>query len=562
MNFGLLEHGCYDAELWSGVDRFGEPRRLSEMFGLPTWFEGFALAIYGNQVAIAAPPHDADVLLDRFSDEIKIIKIGENTLLDWLLEKLPQGGRLWIDRDGLTDRHIRALVGIFENSGIVCILGQRMRAVPVRSASPDDRCDLFRVLPEIDAFSRMRKLQRRLDDNGIRKYLFSRGVVPSWMLGLRPLKSNASRIIPGHLLLEARGAATLFTDANTSPLFDSRLQSMGVSIKKCIELHYELTSSTDDVHSDLGTLPSSLTPTSADDIRLLDAPDFSLDLLPVASPPEISDLRIVHHGIGKAFVETMAEAEPFVLKAQLTELDLHAILEEKFRSISGYLLPAFPSIIASGPRSAYPHPDPPITDRVIEPNDVVLIDIGVHSHLATTDMTRTVVFGQATHEVRRAYTAVARALLFASNHASSRREDLTSGVEKILAREGFKLSHGVRHGVVPGLRVHAPEGDTQLEGYEEIVANTIVAIEPGVYQKGRFGVRLENMLRTSAERQASELLTCAPFSQFLILRDRMTSIELDWLDRINYETGVALRDELSHGAVEWLARQTGIGICG
>lgn len=152
---------------------------------------------------------------------------------------------------------------------------------------------------------------------------------------------------------------------------------------------------------------------------------------------------------------------------------------------------AFPFIVASGPRSAYPHAG--VSDRKIRRGDLVKIDMGAAYHEYRSDNTRTFIIGSPTEKQRTIYETV----LEANEAALPEIKEGTAGIEvDKIAREiiekagcGDAFIHGLGHGV--GLEVHEPPSLSKRS--EDILqVGNVVSNEPGIYLKGFGGVRIED----------------------------------------------------------------------
>ncbi len=174
----------------------------------------------------------------------------------------------------------------------------------------------------------------------------------------------------------------------------------------------------------------------------------------------------------------------------LTETAVAGILERNLREAGSEAFP-FPSIVASGPRSALPHAR--AGDRVLETGDFVLLDFGAVTGGYCSDITRTVVLGPATVEQREVYEIV----LEANQRASGAlRVGLTGMAADAVARDyidargfGDAFGHSLGHGI--GLEVHeSPRLARIVE--TPLAAGTVVTIEPGIYRAGWGGVRIED----------------------------------------------------------------------
>jgi Xaa-Pro aminopeptidase len=178
-----------------------------------------------------------------------------------------------------------------------------------------------------------------------------------------------------------------------------------------------------------------------------------------------------------------------------TELAVAADIDARVRA-AGFSRAAFDTIVASGPRSAFPHARP--TARRLEPGDVVVLDFGGVYGGYCVDLTRTVSLGRPAPEVDRQYAAVwaAQRAGCAAVAPGVMPEDVDRAARQVLEAAGLgeAFGHGTGHGL--GLEIHeAPRlgrprpDDTAQPALE---AGVVCTIEPGAYVTGRAGIRIED----------------------------------------------------------------------
>lgn len=178
------------------------------------------------------------------------------------------------------------------------------------------------------------------------------------------------------------------------------------------------------------------------------------------------------------------------VKVGMSELEVAGVLEKALRDEGSEGFP-FPSIVASGPRSALPHAHS--SARQIEAGDFLLLDFGAEHHGYCADVTRTFVVGTASTEQREVYDVVRTA-----NESAARRvrAGMTGRDADAIARDyieqrgyGDLFGHSLGHGL--GLEVHeAPRLAKSAEG--ALAEGAVVTIEPGIYRPGWGGVRIED----------------------------------------------------------------------
>jgi Xaa-Pro aminopeptidase len=187
----------------------------------------------------------------------------------------------------------------------------------------------------------------------------------------------------------------------------------------------------------------------------------------------------------------------------ITEDAVAAELEYKAR-LAGAEAMSFPTIVASGPRSALPHGR--ATAAKLPRRGFVTLDFGVVLEGYCSDMTRTVHLGPATSEEHAAYAAVLEAQQagVAAVHAGASTGDIDEAARAILRAAGLAdyFTHSTGHGV--GLEIH--EGPRlAAKQTQTLEAGMVVTIEPGIYIPGKFGIRIEDMVLVT--QTGGEILT-------------------------------------------------------
>ena len=191
------------------------------------------------------------------------------------------------------------------------------------------------------------------------------------------------------------------------------------------------------------------------------------------------------------------------LRPGLSERAVAGMLEHALRDAGSEGFP-FSSIVASGPRSALPHAQS--SARAIERGDFLLLDFGAQADGYCSDITRTVVVGRASAKQREIYDVVrgAQELAASGVRAGMRGRDADALARDYIERHdlGERFQHSLGHGL--GLEVHeAPRLARQADGV--LPEGAVVTIEPGVYEPGWGGVRIEDDVHLAAS--GPEVLT-------------------------------------------------------
>lgn len=174
----------------------------------------------------------------------------------------------------------------------------------------------------------------------------------------------------------------------------------------------------------------------------------------------------------------------------------------------------FDIIVAAGPNAALPHATP--GDAPLGRGQPIIIDMGARSQGYHADLTRTLVIGEPEPHFWHVYNTVLAAQQTALAHI---RVGMQGEAADALARTvieaagmGEEFGHSLGHGV--GLNIHeAPSlGRTSEDTLE---AGQVFSIEPGIYQAGWGGVRIEDLVLLTAD--GCEVLSQSPAAPVLVV---------------------------------------------
>ena len=249
------------------------------------------------------------------------------------------------------------------------------------------------------------------------------------------------------------------------------------------------------------------------------------------------------------------------LKKNISELKAEKKLNFFRRKSKNYLFPSFNTIAASGPNGAIIHYRAnKNSNRQIKKNDIFLCDSGGQYKYGTTDITRTISFGKQSNKIKNIFSYVLKGHIAV---ASANLNKLTTGnlldtlARKFLKKRGLDYPHSTGHGVGYFLNVH--EGPIAIsKGYKIILRpGHVISNEPGFYNKGKFGIRLENMvyIKKSQNKIYFKNLTLVPFDKELINFKLLTKNEKEYLINYNLEIYSNVEKYLTYKEKYWLLSQ-------
>ena len=178
------------------------------------------------------------------------------------------------------------------------------------------------------------------------------------------------------------------------------------------------------------------------------------------------------------------------IKPGMTEKQIANEIEEYYKNRTDGL--SFETIVASGENTSKPHAVP--TDKKIEKQDIITIDMGCKVNGYCSDMTRTFFVGSVPEYVKLVYDLVLKNQMQTQDElkdgVSTRL--LTKMVENDFKLNGYDLIHSLGHGV--GMQIHeAPYISYKVD--IPLKENMVVTNEPGIYLAGKFGVRIEDTVQ-------------------------------------------------------------------
>lgn len=239
------------------------------------------------------------------------------------------------------------------------------------------------------------------------------------------------------------------------------------------------------------------------DKNSINAYDYSLIKKPIHKNSEIKQLKSIKtdeeiNALKKAFELTdkalQAVRSYIELEDNLSESDIEGRLRYEFKKQGAKSL-SFKPIVAINENSSLPHYSKSSKTKILKNGDLVLIDCGAYfdSGLAT-DITRVFVKGEPSNIQKKVYTTVLKAFLNCYNSELNSGYELDLLAHNILDNQvsGFEFTHGLGHGI--GINVHEnpPSLNNSEIAKQNIINGMCFTIEPGLYNKELFGIRLEN----------------------------------------------------------------------
>ncbi len=179
-----------------------------------------------------------------------------------------------------------------------------------------------------------------------------------------------------------------------------------------------------------------------------------------------------------------------LIKEGISELDISAeisYLHKKYGAEGD----SFEPIVASGIRSSFPHGR--ASSKKIAKGEFITLDFGCVYNGYCSDMTRTIVLGKPSAEMKKIYSIVldAQKKSIEKLRSGMKAKKIDSIARNYITSKGYGkyFNHSLGHGL--GMQVHeAPKISSQSS--DTLHAGNIITIEPGIYLPNKFGVRIED----------------------------------------------------------------------
>ena len=288
----------------------------------------------------------------------------------------------------------------------------------------------------------------------------------------------------------------------------------------------------------------------------------------VKNPVEIENLKKVHVKDGVAMVKfQMWLEEKMAAGEAVTEVDV----DEKLMALRGEqalnIGVSFDTIAAYGANAAMMHYHAtPGNCTTLAPKGFLLVDCGGQYLDGTTDITRTYTLGELTDNERTYYTYVLK------SHIDMAKlqflNTCTGGNLDVIARapvwaHGIDYRCGTGHGVGFVGGVHEGPQNLRITNHTVFKPGMIVTDEPGIYEEGEVGIRIENELLCCARVKNQygqflgfEPITYCPIDLTPVRSELLDADEKEWLNAFHQMVREKLTPHLSAAEAAWLAEKT------
>ena len=411
--------------------------------------------------------------------------------------------------------------------------------------------DIFELKEEFSGISSDEKisyLTKFCQDNRLDGYLLCECDCVSWLLNLRSNLIPYTPLLRAYALVLADGSTSLFLDDFSkleAELDTLKGKRIGAAFNRCPRKLYSLMKERK--------------------IWVVNLNNPVTDWKSIKNEVELSGIEAAHLRDGVALCQFLYWLDNNWQSTD--ELGVVAKLHEIRSQGTNYYSESFATIAATGSNGAIVHYQPTQeSNQPLSPDTVLLLDSGAQYFDGTTDVTRTIALGNPSPEIIASYTEVLKSHIAV---ATSMFPPFTPSLaldtvaRAALWRFGKDYAHGTGHGVGHFLAVHEGPQSLSLKSLAPLKKNMITSIEPGFYQEGQYGIRLENLALIKevttdfiSPMLGFEPLTLVPFDKRLIDKSLLSHEEIAWLNNYHQTVYAKISPYLKPDEAAWLKSAT------
>ncbi|KAJ4954950.1 hypothetical protein NE237_011733 [Protea cynaroides] len=536
--------------------------------------------------------------------------IGVPTTGEWLNDVLAPGCRVGIDpflfssdaaeelKEVISKKNLE-LVYIYDFNLVDEIWKESRPKAPKKSVRVHDIS-----YAGLDVSSKLSTLRSDLIEAGSSAIVISMLDEIAWLLNLRGNDVPHSPVMYAYLIVEIDGAKLFIDNSKVNPEVMAHLQNSGVELRPYESIISEiegLGAKGVQLWLDKSTVNAAIVDTyrSALDKYLgsirnksksktvakecsscpSEEPTGIYRVSPITfakavkNHAELEGMRNSHLRDAAALAQFWAWLEAEIHKnVALTEVEVADKLLQFRADQAGFMDTSFDTISGSGANGAVIHYKPePESCSVVDADKLFLLDSGAQYIDGTTDITRTVHFGEPTFRQKECFTRVLQGHIALDQAVFPENTPgfvLDAFARSFLWKIGLDYRHGTGHGVGAALNVH--EGPQSISfrfgNMTPLQKGMVISNEPGYYEDHSFGIRIENLLIVKEVVTPNnfggfgylgfEKLTFVPIQSKLLDLSLMSDAEVNWLNDYHSQVWDKVSPMLDGVTLQWLRNNT------
>lgn len=575
----FLDHNQLDAILVPSNDPHQSEYPPSH-WNIRSWISGFT----GSAGLVAVTLNEAGLWTDsRYfiqaanqldGTEIVLHKVIDRSnpgYLDWLCSRLKAGSKLAIiDQLVPVKRYRKIKDKLKQNDLSVQLIEDPFQTLwKERPDLPDD--PVFDHPVQFAGLTRKDKLEiirEKMAADNCSFHLLTTLDDISWSLNLKSSDVECNPVFVAYLLIAKKYAVLYIKPGKITNELSANLEKDGIQIKAYDNINDDLSNriGQDKILLDLSVLNMSLY-SSIQKCEFVDKPQIPVLLKAIKSEHELACIRNAMIKDGVALAKAFYWLENTLKSDPVSEYRFAQKLAECRSQQEHYFGESFHAIVGYNANGAIVHYRPDAKESAeIRSAGILLVDSGGQYMDGTTDITRTIALSEPEAEVMENYTLVLKGMIALSKARlpkGSTGVQMDSLARQFLWNREKNYAHGTGHGVGFFNNVH--EGPQSISpacnsrARNPIQRGMIFSNEPGYYEEGTYGIRIENILACKHTENEDficfESLTLFPIDTRLIDNQLLTAEEKNWLNEYHDLVFKKLSPMLDTTHKEWLSHK-------
>lgn len=532
---------------------------------------GFAAILPDQAAVLTDSRYEIQVRKQVDQDLYEMVDTGKAGVSDWFAVRGTAGQVIGYDPKLHTSKQIKTLLDKLTPAGLtikaldVNPLNSLWQDRPVEPVLPAE------IFPEaiagVSSATKRTEIAAALRDKGVKSTVISMADSIAWLLNIRGQDIPHNPVVLSYAIIHAQDAVVdwYVDDRKLTPDVRAHLGN-AIRISPLSDLPAALKKLAGPVGVDFErTSQWFVEELRAAGTEVRDVMDPCVQPKAIKNSAEQAAIRAAHIRDGVALTKLIYWFEHTAQSGNLTELDVEAKLIELRQQQSGFRGTSFDTIAGWADHGAIVHyRATPATNKRIVGDGLLLLDSGAQYNDGTTDVTRTLLVGTPTAEMKDRYTRVLKGHI---DLGAARFPEGTTGMQiDVFARKplwdiGLDFGHGTGHGVGCFLYVHEESLRISPRVAMAVKPGVLVSNEPGYYKEGEYGIRLENLILSydtgdtfADDRKifAFETVTLAPFDMRLINLEMLTAEQRTWLNAYHTRVYKTLAEYLEPDEQNWL----------
>ncbi len=489
-------------------------------------------------------------------------------MVGWIISTLKKGERVGVNPQMFSVDAYQSLQNELSEAGIELVSVDLISEIWTdRPALPSNQCFVFDVkFAGKSVIEKLTFLRAEMQKAGAQVVVLSALDDIAWLFNIRGNDVDYNPVVIAFAIVDNE-SATLFinpekVNAKTADYFSNN--EVKTAAYNSVYQHLERISTEAKVWIDGGKLNRSLFKSIPAECNKINRMSPVFRLKSIKNETEVAGYRRAMIKDGVALTRFFMWLEENVSTGELTEFNIDKKLIACRAEQENFIGPSFGTIAGYREHGAIVHYSATEESAsTLKPEGIFLLDSGGQYLDGTTDITRTVTFGNPSDEEKTDFTLVLKghiALSSAVFPVGTRGSQLDILARKAMWDRGLNYGHGTGHGVGHFLNVHeGPQSIRMDENPVTLQECMFMSNEPGLYRTGKHGIRTENLVLVVPAVETEfgkflkfETLTLFPINQDLINVDMLTEQEVEWINNYHKMVYDNLSPNLNEKEREWL----------